>query len=470
MEHELIAALATPMGSAALGVIRTAGAGAVEAVAELTDRRDSIRGLPGGRMRRAFIVDPENDEVIDDVVLGVFRGPHSYTGEDAVEIYCHGSVPGIQQILQLLFRSGFRPAEPGEFTQRAFLAGKLDLTRAEAVKEIVNSQTAVGHEMALQRLGGSVESAIDEIKSGLVETMARVAIQLDYPEEETGEIPIDREEVQSVRNRCADLASTYSTGRLYQEGVRVALAGRTNAGKSSLFNALLREYRAIVSDIHGTTRDYISSRIDLQGIPVELYDTAGLRDTAEVIEEEGIRRTKTVVSGTDVIVYLVDGTVGITDEDRVILDEIGYRFPDDTRRVSPDVAAAPQHSGTIVLVWNKSDLATCGAVPKEGEWISVSAATLDGIDSLIDAVVDVVKPLGLRRSGAPVIDSLRQKNLLDRAVDALDEVVTGLDNEMPVDAISVDLQDALQALGEITGEVTSEDILDAVFSGFCVGK
>tara|TARA_B100000614_G_scaffold107430_1_gene96660 strand:- start:42 stop:1385 length:1344 start_codon:yes stop_codon:yes gene_type:complete len=447
MEHDLIAALATPWGVSALAVIRTSGPGAVEAVAALADNADRVRSADGGRMLRTLLIHPEGDDILDEVMLGIFRAPHSYTGEDAVEIFCHGSPAGIQRILGALYRSGFRAAEPGEFTQRAFLAGKMDLTRAEAVHEIVQAQTATGHEMALARLGGSVEAAIDEAKRDLVQIMAAVAVQLDYPEEDTGEIVIPPETVSAARRRLEDLAATYRTGRLYQEGARVALAGRTNAGKSSLFNAFLREERSIVSETHGTTRDYIESRIDLGGIPVQLYDTAGLRQTDESIEGEGIRRTRTVVESADLVVYVVDGTTGLNDEDRDVLAARGER---------------------VVAVWNKADAEGCAPAP-EG-FLSVSARTLTGIHELVARIVAELTPERTFRQGSPVIDSLRQKNLLERAAAALGEVESGLAAGYPVDAISVDLQEAIAALGEITGEVTSEDILDAVFGGFCLGK
>jgi tRNA modification GTPase len=489
MEHDLIAALATPFGSAALGVIRTSGPGVVETIAALTDREGVIVGAAGGTMLRAHIIDSMTDGTLDDVMLGVFREPRSYTGEDAVEIYCHGSVPGIQAILALLYRSGFRPADPGEFTQRAFLAGKIDLTRAEAVQEIVSSHTVAGHEMALRRLGGSIENVINEVKQELIRIMAQVAVQLDYPDDEIDEVTIAPEPVRTARERLATLAASYRTGRLYQEGVTIALAGRTNAGKSSLFNALLREDRAIVSEIHGTTRDYISSRIDLEGIPAEIYDTAGLRDTSEVLEEEGIRRTRALVTGTDLVLYVVDAVVGYTDEDRRILEEIVATVGDDRRILvvlnKIDSFEKPVDSTGIPPVGNDGssekpdDTVTSFDVRTISSDLNnslldtaerVSAITMQGIDRLIGRIVTTIVPGEQRKTGAPVIDSLRQKNLLDRAVEALDEVIAGITAGVPVDAISVDLQEALHALGEITGEVTSEDILDAVFSGFCVGK
>jgi tRNA modification GTPase len=451
MEDDLIVAPATPWGVSALAVLRASGPGAVAAVARICENPRRIAEAPGNSLRRALLVDPESDEVLDDAVLGIYRAPHSYTGEESVEIFCHGSPPGMRRILATLYRVGFRPADPGEFTLRAFLAGKIDLTRAEAVHEIVQAQTARGHEMALARLGGSIEAAIDESKGALVQIMAAVAVQLDYPEEDTGEVVIPPETVATARRRLAELAETYRTGRLFQEGARVALAGRTNAGKSSLFNALLREERSIVSATHGTTRDYIESRLDLAGIPVLLYDTAGLRMTEESIEGEGIRRTRNLLENADLVVYVVDGSRGLDPEDREAL------------------AAAPGAGGREVIpVWNKIDDPS-GGTPPEG-FVPVSATTYQGIEKLVARIVAALTPDRTYREGSPVIDSLRQKNLLERAVEALGHVEEGLAAGFPVDVISLDLQEAINALGEITGEVTSEDILDAVFGGFCLGK
>lgn len=451
MDADRIVALATSFGSAALAVIRTSGAGSIEAVAAMTDREDRIIATRGGRLRRALLVDPENDEVLDEVVLSIYRAPASYTGEDVVEISCHGSPSGIRRILAALMENGFRPADPGEFTLRAFLAGKLDLTRAEAVNEVVNAQTAAAHEMALRRLGGSVEMAIDAVKHELVSIMAAVAVQIDYPDEETGEVPIPRETVERARRRLREMAESYRTGRLYQEGIRIALAGRTNAGKSSLFNAFLKEERAIVSEIHGTTRDYIESRVDLRGIPASIFDTAGLRDTREEIEGEGIRRSRAVIESADVVLYVVDGVRGLDEEDRRLRGEI-----------------AGLTGGVSVTVWNKVDHPRCGVAPADS--LPVSATTLEGIAALAEWIRDAVQREEPVRPGAPVIDSLRQRNLLERAADSLDYVLEGLDQGMPVDAIGLDLREALDALGEITGEVTSADILDAVFGTFCLGK
>ncbi len=461
-QNDRIAAPATPLGTAALAVIRTSGEDCVHTLAALTDRPESIRRSPGGRLRRAMLVDPDSGRALDDVMLGVYRSPRSYTGEESVEIYCHGSIPGVQEILALLYRKGFRAAEPGEFTMRAFLAGKIDLTRAEAVQEIVRSRTARGHEMALHRLGGSVEEAINAVKTDLVNVMARVAVQLDYPEEETGEIPLPPDQILAARKALEQLAGSYRTGRLYQEGVRLALAGRTNAGKSSLFNAFLKEDRAIVSATHGTTRDYIESAIDLDGVPVTLYDTAGLRRTLEEIEGEGIRRTTQVLEAADLVLYLVDGTEGLSGEDTDILESLGWvrdRAVDRTEPPVPD---------RLVPVWNKTDDPRCKHAP--AGFLPVSAVSLHGINTLVQTILARVTPETRVAESTPVIDSLRQRDLLNRAVTALEEVERGLTRNVPIDAIALDLQEAIHALGEITGEVSSADILDAVFNGFCVGK
>ncbi len=446
LTNDKIAALATPFGAAALAVIRTSGPDSVAAVARLTDRDTVVSATGGGRLRKVNILDPASGQVLDEVMLAIYREPRSYTGEEMVEIFCHGSPPGIQQILTLLYRQGFRAAEPGEFTQRAFLAGKLDLTRAEAVQEIVRSRTAQGHDLALRRLGGSVSAAIEEAKQRLVRLMAPVALQLDYPEEETGEIPFPVEPVRELREQLSTLAGSYRTGRLYQEGIVLVLAGRTNAGKSSLFNALLKEDRSIVSATPGTTRDYIESSLDLGGVPVRVYDTAGVRVTGEEIEGEGIRRTRQVLEAADLVLYLVDGTVGIDEEDREFLGR-----------------------GTRLLpVWTKSDAPHC--LPAPESFLPLSALTLAGLDRLVEEVLTRVTPEQTYPEGSPVIDSLRQKNLLEAASQSLLHVEEGLAAGVPIDAIALDLQEAIHALGEITGEVTSADILEQVFTGFCVGK
>ncbi len=439
-----IAALATPWAESALGVIRLSGKGCISAAGALFTGH-----LETGEARKllyGYIRDPESGENLDEVMAVPFRPPASYTGQESVELYCHGSLPGLQRILALLFRRGFRQASPGEFTFRAFVNGRMDLTRAEAVQEIVSAKTVRAQSLALNRLGGAVEGRINHYKNLLLECAAALAIQLDYPEDEVGEPLSLMDKFREIREGLKHLADSYREGRIYQEGAVAVLAGCTNAGKSSLFNLFLKEDRAIVSDVHGTTRDYLESWISLEGIPFRLYDTAGLRRGEDAVEQEGIRRSREVMDQAHVLIYVVDGSRGLSREERQLMEEKGQEW---------------------LFVWNKADIASR---PVPAGLLPVSAVTGQGFPELEQAVAERVLG-GAASSGAEgIIDSLRQKELLDRALTALGKVEEAVHNGLPVDIQAMELQDVLQALGEITGEVSSGDILEKMFSGFCVGK
>jgi len=442
---DCIAALATPWGRSALAVIRTSGPGAVELLAPAFSRPRKLRDAAGGGMIHGFLMDPASGEKVDEVVLGVFRGPKSYTGEDSVEIFCHGSPPGIDGILGLLRGLGFRPAEPGEFTFRAFFHGRMDLTRAEAVTEIVAAETRKAHSLALHRLAGTLAARIDEAKALLIRARAAVEIGLDYPEGEAPEVPLPLEETARAAEVLRRLLATYREGLLHRDGARVALAGRTNAGKSSLFNLFLREERSIVSEEPGTTRDYIESRLDLGGVPVLLYDTAGLRDSSDPAETEGVRRARTLIDGAALVVYLVDAAFGETREDREALDDLGPR---------------------ALAVWNKIDLAP-GPAP-EGR-LRLSTRTGEGFPELAAEILRRLRGGEAPAGDEPVIDSARQKTLLERGLRALERFQARA-GRLPLDVVGEDLAEALRVLGEITGETTSDEVLAQMFSRFCLGK
>ncbi len=451
-----IAAAATPFGRSALAIVRCSGEGCIELLAPAFNRPDALRAAKGHTVLYGRLLDRD---VVDELTAIVYRAPKSYTGEDSVELVCHGNPVTIEAILSLLRRLGFRAAEPGEFTLRAFLAGKLDLTQAEAVAELIESRTQRSRVLALHRLSGSVAQRINAVKHHLVDVSAAVEIHLDYPEEDSGEVEAPIAAVEAAISDLARLGATYATGKRLRDGVPVAIAGRTNAGKSSLFNLLLREDRSIVSEVHGTTRDYIEQGIELNGVPVTLYDTAGLRETVEQIESEGIRRSEQIMANAAAVIYLVDGAEPPS-EDR-------WRY---------ELEAVRQRSGaTVVPVWHKIDLVIEGAQPSVGAavpegFVGVSSVTGEGLDRLREALREAVLPDAGLESEAAVIESDRQKELIERALAALRSVRAGLHDDVPLDLIAVDLQDALSALGEITGEVSSDDILDAMFSKFCVGK
>ena len=447
-----IAALATGWDESALAVIRTSGPDAVNLASAVFSNPEALIKAEGGKIVYGYIIEPLSGDRIDEVLAAVFRAPRSYTGENSVEFFCHGGIPAVTSVLSTLADAGFRSAAPGEFTMRAFINGKLDLTRAEAVHEIVTAKTARAHKLALNRLSGALEKRIDDLKYRVLQMLSSVELLLDYPEDELdGQMsgyPLQPEEVAELAADVKRLAESFKAGKVFRDGVPVALAGRTNAGKSSLFNMLLKEDRAIVSEVHGTTRDYIESWITVDGIPLRLFDTAGLRDSENPIEAEGIKRSGDVIAGAGIVLYLVDSTEGLVDEDWSFLDNF-------------------KENDKLIRVWSKIDAERSADAP-EG-FIPVSAVSAEGLELLEKAL----STAALGKKGLDddvVIDSLRQKDLLRRAADALEKTEAAASVEAPLDAAAMELHDALEALGEITGEVSSADILNNIFSNFCVGK
>lgn len=442
---DLIAALATVRGRSAIAVIRTSGFGCINVIAGIFSRPRALVNSEGHRVHHGWLL-RNGSEKVDEVLLTVFRGPLSYTGEDSVEISCHGG-PVLSDVIMNLLRSiGFRDAAPGEFSFRAFSNGKMDLTQAEAVREIIESRTDRGRALALSRLGGSVRSLIGEILDELKRQAAIASLALDYPEDESEQVDFDLNEIRFCRERLKRLVGTWSTGRLYQEGIRVALVGPVNAGKSSLFNLFLREERSIVTEKPGTTRDWVEAWLNHDGIPILLVDTAGLRvDAADAIEVEGIRRTRELIASSDLVLALADGAAGnsaLTEFERMNL---------------------AVENGRLIRVWNKVDLIP--DVPSG--WIGVSARTGAGFSDLLTEISARV-PGGAPEGDAPIINSARQRTLLLRAIDALDNF--RVDSGIPIDLLAEDIHEALDALGEMAGMVGRADILNLVFSNFCVGK
>lgn len=447
--EDMIFALATPWGTGALAVIRISGAGCIQAMLPLFSRPKTLANAPSHTLVHGQIKDNETEEPVDDVLISVFTDGRGFTREESLEISCHGSMAGVEALFRLLKRVGMRPASPGEFTFRAFMHGSMDLTQAEAVMEIVASESILAHSLALGRLEGNLHTLIEEIKQQVLQVIAVVEVQLDYAEDEiSGSVDFPFDSLEHARERLGTLMATYSVGRLYGEGARVVLAGSTNAGKSTLFNLLLREERSIVSDVHGTTRDFIESKTVLDGIPIRLYDTAGLRDSFDTIEQEGIRRTKRLLDESDLILLMLDGTEH--DEDSAA--RYGSLI-DDPR---------------CIVVWNKTDLTT--KVPLLGSF-PLSAKRGEGFSLLRDEMVRRLRKDAKRPEEHDiVIESSRQRDELGRALQAVEEAIELARQDVPLDIVAVELGEALDALGSLTGEVASSDILEKIFSGFCVGK
>ncbi|WP_320128103.1 tRNA uridine-5-carboxymethylaminomethyl(34) synthesis GTPase MnmE [uncultured Sphaerochaeta sp.] len=436
---DIIYALATPWAQSALAVIRVSGEGCKTMLANYFSPAKALLQAKNATLVHGFITEGKDGKKLDEVVAAVYTAGHGYTMEESVEFTCHGSLPGLQAILASFKRIGLRPAQGGEFTFRAFLHGRMDLTQAEAVQELVAAQSPRSQAMALSRLEGTLRDRISGAKEELLVVLASVEVQLDYAEDELDEFVFPLERLRGVETSLSLLASTYKVGRLYGQGARVVLAGATNAGKSSLFNLLLKQQRSIVSSVKGTTRDYIEADCSIEGIPIRLYDTAGLRESADSIEVEGIKKTEQLIGQADLVVYLVDST-------------------DDARFPEPDAKT--------LLVYNKSDLAKA---PKGS--LSISAQTGEGIVALAHAMAERLRE-GVQATGDEqiIIESERQHLLLLQAREAIERAIALVERDIPLDIVAAELNEAMQNLGELTGEVTPADILQKIFSGFCVGK
>lgn len=448
-----IAAIATALAPAALGIVRTSGARSIELISRFFSRPNALLQSQGHTLVYGWIHD--EGIKIDEVVLCVYRAPKSNTGENAVEIICHGGPGVVKAIYRLCIKNGFRAAERGEFTFRSFIHGKADLTRAEAVREIIDSKTNTAQQKAAGRLSGTVFHEIETIKTDLMTALAALEVGIEYPEdEETIADSFDEALLKKPLSVLQQLAASWQAEKIYQAGVRLVLAGKTNAGKSSLFNALLKEDRAIVSDIHGTTRDWLEAELDFKGIPVHIFDTAGLRATEDTIEAIGVQRSVELASTADIVLYLIDGTKPPAKEDSAFIE----------RNTVP-----------LIIVQTKADKGQTEPLPAALQWypaVRLSSKTGVGIDVLIDAVVALVTAdtaLPMQDAGIS-LGTERQKEAVTAALEAVRHALEAGRSGYPLDAVIQDVEEAVHALGSVTGEVRSDDILDKIFSGFCVGK
>lgn len=467
--EDTICAIATPAGVGGIGVFRVSGSQAFAVCDRILRHRKPCRDHAGYTLHRARVVD--RGETIDDVLIAVFHAPASYTGEDVVEISCHGGPVPMRHILTLLLWAGARMAEPGEFTLRAFLNGKMDLAQAEAVCDIISARTEEAHRLA-QGLGvGRLSEEVGRIRDRLLGVLARIEASIDFPED-VGELDFTlcRDELCKVETNLQALLATADQGILYREGAKVALVGRPNVGKSSLMNALLRVSRAIVTPIPGTTRDVIEETLNIKGIPVRLLDTAGLRDTEDIVERIGVERTQESIAGADLVILVLDVSAGATEEDLQLIDRIGPR---------------PK-----LIVWNKADLTSqdspsrggrggqgvrANAKPygeQGGGGLRVSALTGAGIEALEEAIARALlgSDLPPLESDRAVVSHARHRHALQSALDHVQNAFQTIEQAMPADFLSIDVRGALTALGEVTGQTATDDIINEIFSRFCIGK
>jgi tRNA modification GTPase len=458
---DTIVAIATPPGEGAIGVIRLSGANALSITNSIFKGKD-LTLQPSHTLHFGKIMD--GSTAIDEVVVSLYKGPKSYTGEDITEISCHGSAYVLQQVLGLCAAHGARMAKPGEFTMRAFLNGKLDLTQAEAVADLIASDSSSAHKAAMHNLRGGFSHDLAEMREQLIRFSALIELELDFSQEDVEFA--DRTQFYELIARITDateqLVRSFSLGNAIKNGVSVAIAGKPNAGKSTLLNALLNEERAIVSEIAGTTRDTIEETLNINGILFRLIDTAGIREhTADLIERQGIARSRDAMNKADLVIYLFDAAQYLTSD---------FEQTDLLRQIEE----FRNSSTTFLLVGNKTDQADFNAVTTAlkslGEPVlPISAANNENIQELKEQVYRLVAGGDVRQEGT-IVTNARHYAALRDVLKSLADIKNGLDHNLPGDLLSLDIRSCLHYLGEITGQVTNEDKLDYIFSKFCIGK
>ena len=459
--HDTIAAIATAQGEAGIGIVRVSGALALNiAAAVFRSPRDvSPTQLPTHTLTYGNVVDPSAaDAIIDEVLLGVMHAPKTYTGENIVEFNCHGGTLPLTAVLDVVLKNGARIAEPGEFTKRAFLNGKLDLAQAEAVAELIAAKTDLSRKIAIAALAGKLSDTVNALNEKLAALLAEIEASIDFPDEDLDFMKSETqlENARTVHTELTTLLETATEGRLINEGANIAILGKPNVGKSSLLNALLGTNRAIVTDIPGTTRDTVEEMMNINGIPLKLIDTAGIRHTQDIVEQQGVERSKAVRDNAELLLLIFDASQPLNDTDRELLK---------TARTA-----------NAILILNKMDLpvvtpptALLTHCPKK-QVIETVIPEGKGLDKLKTVVTEELLGGKSIIGESLIVTNARHQEALRQAKEGLNYAIESLENRMPPDLIAVDLRITLDALGDIVGKTTTEDILDRIFSQFCIGK
>ncbi|WP_127134818.1 tRNA uridine-5-carboxymethylaminomethyl(34) synthesis GTPase MnmE [Veillonella caviae] len=457
---DTIAAIATPPGIGGVGIIRVSGKDSFAIVNTLFKSAGTVPlgERPNRTIQYGTIVDSGSNKTIDEVLLLLMHGPHSYTAEDVVEIQCHGGIVPVRQILKLLVNQGVRMAEAGEFTKRAFMNGRIDLTQAEAIIDIIEAKTEDSLSLAVAQLDGTVSKFVSDVREQLIAMIAHLEVTIDYPEEDIENVTSQevREQLEPILTHMDELLATANTGRLIRDGIMTVIVGRPNAGKSSLMNALLRENRAIVTDIPGTTRDSIEEFMTIEGISLRLIDTAGIRDTDDTVEALGVERARQYIDKADIVLCVIDASTPLTDEERHILVSVSGL-------------------NTIVLL-NKSDMGlavSSESIASMGTFTAIetiSAKDGEGTAVLSKWVKELVYGGQVKQTNDAMISNVRHISLMEQAKGQIEQAITSIDASMPVDFIATDLRSAWELLGDITGDSIRESMVDELFSRFCLGK
>ena len=459
-EFDTIAAISTAPGEGAIGIVRISGDLAISIASSIYQcGTKQLEEQKTHTIHYGHIVDPKSGEVYDEVMVSVLRAPKTFTREDIVEINCHGGIVAINRVLQLVLRMGARLAEPGEFTKRAFLNGRIDLSQAEAVMDLIRAKTDKSMQLAMRQLDGQLSHLIQNLRQEILNTLAQVEVNIDYPEYDDVEemtLQLLREKTQQVLQGIRGLLNTASQGKILRDGLKTAIVGRPNVGKSSLLNVLLREEKAIVTDIAGTTRDTIEEYVNVRGVPLQLIDTAGIRETDDVVEKIGVERSRKALKEADFVLLLLNQSETLQEED--------IRLLETTKGMKR------------IILFNKTDLpsklSTEDVAPyaQEEEIVTTSMLNKEGIDQLEEKIAGYFFQGQMNERDATYLSNTRHIALLEKAEQALVEVQNGIEMEMPVDLIQIDFTRAWDLLGEITGDSVQDELLTQLFSQFCLGK
>ena len=457
MKSETIAAIATPLGEGGIGIIRISGDDSLEILNRIF-RPASGKPVKSRMMTYGHIINPEDSSITDEVLAVYMKGPKTYTAEDVAEINCHGGLIPLKRVLSLVLGAGARLAEPGEFTKRAFLNGRLDLSQAEAVIDVISAKTDRFFDAAIDQLEGSLSRKTEAISAKVMDILVEMAVNIDYPDEDIEELTYEKltAELKSVIGDIEKLLAGAGNGKLLREGIAIGIVGMPNVGKSSLLNCLLRESRAIVTEIPGTTRDTIEEYMSIRGIPVKLTDTAGIRTTDDKVEKIGIERSKKILGEADIVILVADASRALMDEDIEIMKSL-----------------VP---GRSLILLNKTDLemvtkpADIKAFAPEVKIIETSLISGTGAEDLEDAIYDMVSDKTEQAGDGNLITNVRHENALREALSSAEDALKGAEERQPLELIEIDVSGCRNALGEVTGETASADVIDEVFSRFCLGK
>lgn len=456
MFFDTIAGISTPRGEGGIGIIRISGTEAFEILEKIfvPKSKKKISELKNFSINYGHIVDRE--EVVDEVMVSIMKSPNTYTKEDIVEINCHGGFVITEKVLEVVLKNGARIAEAGEFTRRAFLNGRIDLTQAEAIIDIIHGKTEKAISLSLNQLRGDLKEQIEHLKKLILDVAAHINVVLDYPEEGIDD-PLPQNLVDNLKevvDTTNTLISSYDKGKLIKEGIKTGIVGKPNVGKSSLLNSILREERAIVTHIPGTTRDIIEEVVNLKGIPLILVDTAGIRKTDDIVENIGVEKSKKILQEADLILFVIDGSRELDEEDLKIYDSI--------------------QSDNVIGILNKIDvekIADISKLTKIKKWIEISAMKNIGIDEMEEKIYRHIISENIEDSSQKLtITNVRHKSALEKTKQSVENMFETIDGGLPMDLLAVDIKGALDSLSEITGEISSEDLLEHIFSNFCVGK